>query len=140
MPFQRRKASAPCQRSIERPSQQVMPPSWASLSRREASLPYVVSKGALQKLMRVLALELAPEVRVNAVAPGTVLPPPDMDEAMLARLASRAPLERIGSAEDVAAAVVYLASAPFVTGQELLVDGGRTVAAGGTGRVGDDPI
>ncbi len=103
-------------------------------------LPYVVSKGALQKLMRVLALELAPEVRVNAVAPGTVLPPPEMDEALLERLAARAPLERIGSADDVADAVVYLASAPFVTGQELVVDGGRTVAAGGTGRVGDDPL
>lgn len=94
-------------------------------------LPYVVSKGALQKLMRVLALELAPEVRVNAVAPGTVLPPTGMDDALCARLAARAPLERIGSIDDVAEAVVYLASAPFVTGQELIVDGGRTVSVGG---------
>ena len=101
-------------------------------------LPYVVSKGALQKLMRVLAIELAPRVRVNAVAPGTVLPPPDMDPAMLGRLAARAPLARIGSAEDVADAVVYLARAPFVTGQELVVDGGRTVSAMAT--AGDDPL
>jgi len=91
-------------------------------------LPYVVSKGAAQKLVRVLALELAPEVRVNAVAPGTVLPPEGTDAATLAALAARAPLERIGTAEDVAAAVLYLARAPFVTGQELHVDGGRTVA------------
>jgi len=105
-------------------------------------LPYVLSKGALQKLMRVLAIELAPEVRVNAVAPGTVLPPDGMDAAMLARLAERAPLERIGRADDIADAVVYLASAPFVTGQELIVDGGRTVAAGGlsTSATGDDPL
>ncbi len=105
-------------------------------------LPYVLSKGALQKLMRVLAIELAPEVRVNAVAPGTVLPPQEMDAAMLARLAARAPLERIGRAEDIAHAVIYLASAPFVTGQELIVDGGRTVAAGGlsTSGTSDDPL
>lgn len=91
-------------------------------------LPYVVSKGALRHLMRTLALELAPEVRVNAVAPGTVLPPDDMDPAALERLVRRIPLGRTGSAEDVAEAVAFLASAPFVTGQELAVDGGRTVA------------
>jgi pteridine reductase len=79
--------------------------------------------------MRALALELAPEVRVNAVAPGTVLPPDDMPEASVARLARRIPLRRTGEAEDVAEAVLYLARAPFVTGQELVVDGGRTVAA-----------
>lgn len=91
--------------------------------------PYVVSKGAVQKMMRVLALELAPEVRVNAVAPGTVLPPPSMDEAAVDRLRQRIPLATIGAAEDVAEAVVYLATAPFVTGQEIVVDGGRTIAA-----------
>ena len=103
-------------------------------------LPYVVSKGAVQKLVRALALELAPEVRVNAVAPGTVLPPPEMDAALLERLASRAPLARIGTAEDVADAVVYLARAPFVTGQEILVDGGRTIGAGGEREDADDPL
>jgi pteridine reductase len=103
-------------------------------------LPYVVAKGAVQKMMRALALELAPEIRVNAVAPGTVLPPEDLDEAMLARLASRALLGRVGRAEDIAEAVVYLAQAPFVTGQELIVDGGRTVAAGGTRSDADDPL
>ncbi len=91
-------------------------------------LPYVVSKGALRHLMRTLALELAPEVRVNAVAPGTVLPPEEMSPGAVERLASRIPLGRTGSADDVAAAVLYLASAPFVTGHELVVDGGRTVA------------
>jgi pteridine reductase len=99
-----------------------------------------VAKGAVQKMMRALALELAPEIRVNAVAPGTVLPPEDLDEAMLARLASRALLGRVGRAEDIAEAVVYLAQAPFVTGQELIVDGGRTVAAGGTRSDADDPL
>jgi pteridine reductase len=90
-------------------------------------LPYVVSKGALRQLMRTLALELAPDVRVNAVAPGTVLPPENMDAAALARLVEKIPLGRHGAAEDVAEAVLYLAAAPFVTGEELVVDGGRTV-------------
>ena len=91
-------------------------------------LPYVVSKGAARQLMRTLALELAPEVRVNAVAPGTVLAPEAMSATERARLAQRTLVGRLGSAEDVAQAVVYLASAPFVTGHEILVDGGVVLA------------
>ncbi len=90
-------------------------------------LPYVVSKAAVRQLMRTLALELAPDVRVNAVAPGTVLPPEDMTDAEVARFTKRIPLGRTGTAEDVAEAVVYLARAPFVTGHELFVDGGATI-------------
>ncbi|HYO97375.1 MAG TPA: SDR family oxidoreductase [Polyangiaceae bacterium] len=96
-------------------------------------LPYVVSKGALRHLTRALALECAPEVRVNAVAPGAVLPPANTPTAALERIVSRIPLARLGEADDVAEAVVYLASAPFVTGHELVVDGGRTVAGLDTG-------
>lgn len=91
-------------------------------------LPYVVSKGAARQLMRTLALELAPEIRVNAVAPGTVLPPEHLSEAERATLAARTLVGHIGRAEDVADAVVYLARAPFVTGHELLVDGGVVLA------------
>lgn len=91
-------------------------------------LPYVVAKGALRHLMKTLALELAPDVRVNAVAPGTVLPPPDYEPAAVARLASAIPLGTVGSPQDIARAVVFLASSPFVTGHELAVDGGRSVA------------
>lgn len=91
-------------------------------------LPYVVSKGALKHLMKTLALELAPKIRVNAVAPGTVMPPPSYDAAAVARLARAIPLARVGSPEDIAQAVVFLASSPFVTGHELAVDGGRSVA------------
>lgn len=91
-------------------------------------LPYVVSKGAAKQLMRALALELAPEVRVNAVAPGTVLPPEHMDAREKAVLADRTLLGRLGSAEDVAEAVLYLVGASFVTGVEILVDGGVAMA------------
>jgi pteridine reductase len=92
-------------------------------------LPYLVSKGGVYQLMRALALELAPEVRVNAVAPGTVLPPADMTEAQVAKLVEKIPLGRVGSAADVAAAVVYLSEAAAVTGEELVVDGGRVLHA-----------
>ena len=91
-------------------------------------LPYVVSKGAVKHLMKTLALELAPEIRVNAVAPGTVMPPESYDAAAIARLARAIPLARVGHPEDIARAVVFLASSPFITGHELAVDGGRSVA------------
>jgi len=91
-------------------------------------LPYVVSKGALKHLMKTLALELAPDIRVNAVAPGTVLPPPSYDAGAVERLARAIPLARVGTAQDIARAVLFLASSPFVTGHELSVDGGRSVA------------
>lgn len=91
-------------------------------------LPYVVAKGALAHLTRALALELAPDVRVNAVAPGTVLPPDELPASERERLAELLPLGRLGDAEDVARAVVFLAESPFVTGVELRVDGGRAVA------------
>jgi pteridine reductase len=95
-------------------------------------LPYVVAKGALGHLTRALSLELAPEVRVNAVAPGVVLPPAGTTSADLERLAGRVPLGRTGKAEDVARAVVFLAESPYVTGVELAVDGGRSVARAGS--------
>jgi pteridine reductase len=92
-------------------------------------LPYVVSKAALLQLVRVLALELAPEVRVNAVAPGTVLPPEAMTEEQLAQLRRKIPLGRFGSAEEIARATAFLADSDFITGQQIVVDGGRSVAA-----------
>jgi pteridine reductase len=86
---------------------------------------YAASKAALVRLTECLALELAPKVRVNAVAPGTVLWPERYPPARRRELARRIPLGATGTAEDVAAAVRYLASAPFVTGVVLPVDGGR---------------
>ncbi|HVW24163.1 MAG TPA: SDR family oxidoreductase [Polyangiaceae bacterium] len=90
-------------------------------------LPYVVAKGGLRQLMRTLALELAPDVRVNAVAPGMVLSPDGFDAALAERIGKRIPLGPIGSPEDVADAVLFLARSPFITGHEILVDGGRNL-------------
>jgi pteridine reductase len=91
-------------------------------------IPYSASKAALGNVVKGLALGLAPDVRVNAVAPGTVLPPEDYDEEKLERIRAKIPLERIGQAEDVGRAVVYLAGNDYVTGQTITVDGGRSLA------------
>ncbi len=86
---------------------------------------YAASKAALVRATECLALELAPRVRVNAVAPGTVLWPEGVPAARRRELARRIPLGRAGTAEDVAQAVLYLAQATYVTGAILPVDGGR---------------
>ncbi len=86
---------------------------------------YAASKAALVRLTECLALELAPDVRVNAVAPGTVLWPEGTPAGLRRRLAALIPLRRVGTPEDVADAVLFLADAPFVTGAVLPVDGGR---------------
>jgi pteridine reductase len=92
---------------------------------------YCASKAALVRLTEVLALELAPDVRVNAVAPGTVLWPESYPPARRRELARRIPLGRAGEPSDVAGAVRYLADAPFVTGAVLPVDGGRHLSGRG---------
>jgi pteridine reductase len=90
---------------------------------------YMVTKAGLDMLTRALALELAPEVRVNAVAPGAVAFPPDFDAAKQARLLAHVPLGRAGSPDDVARAVLFLArDAPYMTGQVVSVDGGFSIA------------
>lgn len=86
---------------------------------------YCPTKAALAMLTRCLAVELAPDVRVCGVAPGTVMFPVDYDEAAREQVISRIPLARVGRAEDVAEAVVYLATARYVTGAVIPVDGGR---------------
>jgi pteridine reductase len=85
---------------------------------------YDLSKSMLLTLTRMLALELAPNVAVNAVAPGSILPPPGLGEAYLSKLAHANPQNRIGTPEDIAAAVLFLLRSRFITGQVIYVDGG----------------
>src|SRR5690606_29568455 len=88
---------------------------------------YAVSKAGLVMLTRALAVELAPRIRVNAVSPGTVAFPEAMDEEARREILARIPMGREGDCEDVARAAVFLAlEAPYVTGQILAVDGGRS--------------
>jgi pteridine reductase len=88
---------------------------------------YCAAKAGLAMLTRCLALELAPQIRVNGVAPGTALFPESYAEEEKERAVRRIPLGRVGTPQDVVEAVIYLATAPFVTGQILAVDGGRAL-------------
>ena len=104
----------------------------AGLEPWPAYAAHSVSKAGVVMLTKVLALSLAPEVTVNAVAPGAVLVPADYDEAARRFLARTTPLQRLGAPSDVIGAVLYLLEAgDFVTGATLVVDGGRLVRAGG---------
>lgn len=89
-------------------------------------LPHSISKAGVIMLTRILAKELAPSVRVNAIAPGTITMPGDPPEWQSDYI-RRAPMKRSGRPEDIADAVMYLIGAEFVTGQVLVVDGGRTL-------------
>jgi len=92
-----------------------------------SSLPYAVSKAALHHLTRTLAQALAPDVRVNAVAPGLVDSPWTAGWESNEAIVARTPLGRMATPADIADAVVFLARAQFATGQVLAVDGGLTL-------------
>lgn len=92
-----------------------------------AYVPHAITKAGVVQMTRGLARVLAPEIRVNAVAPGAVLLPDAWDDGTADRLATSTPLGRLGSADDVAQAVVYLCDATYVTGDVIIVDGGRHV-------------
>jgi len=99
---------------------------------RRGFYAYAMAKAALAEMVRGLALELAPQVRVNGVAPGVVAFPEsgyESDPEMQARYISRVPLGRSGTPEDAANAVKWLAmDATYVTGEIVRIDGGRWIA------------
>ena len=97
-----------------------------------AHAPYHLSKAMLGELTTLMALEFAPELQVNGVAPGAVLPPQELDDVYLEGLTASLPLKRRGHPEDIAQAALYLLSASFVTGQVIFVDGGRHIRLGGS--------
>lgn len=88
---------------------------------------YLATKAALEQLTRAWALELGPKIRVNAVAPGSVAMAGETTDDQRKDILQRVPLRREGSPEDVARAVVFLAQAPYITGQTLRVDGGLSI-------------
>ena len=90
---------------------------------------YSIAKAGLAALTRSLAVELAPRVRVNGVAPGAIAWPEDgqFDPAERSRIVATTPLARTGTPDDIAQAVHFLAGASYVTGQIIAVDGGRSI-------------
>ena len=89
-------------------------------------LPYYVAKAGVKALTEALALELASDqILVNAIAPGPILPPPDMSAKESASVVQSTPLGRWGGAAEIAKAVMFLVQSDFVTGETIRVDGGR---------------
>lgn len=86
---------------------------------------YILSKHVLWQMTRMMALKYAPDITVNGVAPGLILPPPGKDESYIERLRDTVPLREHGDVRHVAEAIVYLAKSEYVTGHLLFVDGGR---------------
>ena len=90
-------------------------------------IPHSITKAGIVQMTRGLAHALAPKIRVNAIAPGPVLLPEGWTQEQSDKLVSTTPLGRLGSPEDVADAALYLLGADYVTGETIIVDGGRHV-------------
>jgi NAD(P)-dependent dehydrogenase (short-subunit alcohol dehydrogenase family) len=88
-------------------------------------VPYYVSKASVAALTEALALQLAPEILVNAIAPGPILAPPSLTPEENARVIEATPLGRWGGAEEIAKTVMFFVETDFVTGEFIRVDGGR---------------
>lgn len=98
---------------------------WRGVRPGADHVAYTLTKVALVGLTKSMALALAPEVQVNAIAPGLILPPPGADDDFLARKALEIPLGRHGSAEEIVRTVRYLVGSDFVTGELIYVTGGE---------------
>jgi len=86
---------------------------------------YILSKHVLAAMTRMMALEFAPHITVNAVAPGLIIPPPGKDESYFESLVHTVPLKRHGGPQDIADAIAFLVQSDFITGNVIYVDGGR---------------
>ena len=103
---------------------------WAGLRPYRHYAPYVVSKGGVVTMTKALAKELAPDIAVNAIAPGPVMLPEDFSQDDAASIIDQTLLKRLGTPHDIAQSVVYLTTmTDFVTGHVLVVDGGRLIGA-----------
>lgn len=94
-------------------------------------LPYTISKKGLEELTKLTALELAPDIRVNAVAPGPILPPPGSTGENFREMAGTIPLDLLPTPENISEAVLFLLKADYCTGQVIFVDGGQHLLGNG---------
>jgi pteridine reductase len=113
------------QAGSERTGQIVNIADWRAIRPDPQSIAYSLTKAGIVAMTKGLAMALAPDIRVNAIAPGAILPPPGRDEAYLEEIGRRTPLQRHGSTKELAKALLYLVTAEFVTGQVIFVDGGE---------------
>lgn len=89
---------------------------------------YCMAKAGLKMMIKSLACELAPRIRVNGISPGAIMwPERPLDEAQKASIVAQIALQRLGTAHDIAQTVLFLANAPYITGQTIKVDGGRSL-------------
>ena len=98
---------------------------WRGVRPGTDHVAYTLTKAALITMTKSMALALAPNIQVNAIAPGMILPPPGLDGAALQRMALKIPAKRIGSPEEVVRAVLYLLDSDFVSGELIFITGGE---------------
>jgi len=98
---------------------------WRGVRPGTGHVAYTLTKAALIAMTKSLAQALAPNIQVNAIAPGMILPPPGQDQAYLERWAHKIPAQRVGSPEEVARALIFLLRSDFVTGDLIFVTGGQ---------------
>jgi pteridine reductase len=103
---------------------------WRALHPGVGHVAYTLTKAALVALTKSLAQALAPNIQVNGIAPGMILPPPGKGPEYLERWAPDIPLQRTGTADEIAKALLYLLDSDFVTGELLYVTGGQHLLAG----------
>jgi pteridine reductase len=114
----------------ERPAHVVNIADWRGVRPGTDHVAYTLTKAALIALTQSMALALAPNVQVNAIAPGMILPPPGRDQAYLERWASKIPARRIGSPAEIVKAMFFLLDSDFVSGELIYVTGGEHLLAG----------
>jgi pteridine reductase len=103
---------------------------WRAVHPGADHIAYTLAKAALVAMTKSLAQALAPQIQVNAIAPGLILPPPGQGPEYLDRRARQIPLQRSGSAGEIARALLFLLCSDFVTGELLYVTGGEHLLAG----------
>jgi pteridine reductase len=112
----------------ERPASIVNIADWRGQRPDPHHLAYSLTKAGIISMTKALALALAPNIQVNAIAPGAILPPPGKDQAYLDALAQGIPLGHVGSPRDIAGTLLFLLRSEFVTGETILVTGGEQLA------------
>lgn len=109
----------------ERPGHIINIADWRATRPRANFLAYTLTKAALITMTYSLAQALAPNIQVNAIAPGLILPPPGKDQAYLEQMAQTIPAHKAGSPDDIAKAMLFLLGSDFITGELIFVTGGE---------------